>query len=91
MERKTRSAIQYWNFLREDSFVKGAILFRMKDRNLEFKDLSQMMDVPVYKIRHYLNGKTPNLNNFEIVKLGNILGIKLEVKIEFTDDTIGIP
>ena len=83
-----RSPIQHWNYLRADSNLRGAVAFRMKDRNLDKDDIQDAIGMNSYKVRDYIDGKIPNLNNFEIVKLANFLGIEISLDIKFTDGLI---
>lgn len=87
----SRSKIRMWNFLYADSRLRGAISYKMAHRNLESKDIEEATGLDRYDINHYLfRGKEPNLNNYEIIKLANFLGIEVELDLKFDDGRYGI-
>ena len=84
-----RSTIRYWNFLQVDNRLRGAIAHRIDAIGTGTTEIAEAMNLEVYKIRDYLKGKTPNLNNYELIKLANGLGIEVELSVIFRDDTNG--
>lgn len=84
-----RSTIRYWNFLQVDNRLRGAIAHRIDVIGTGTTEIAEALNLEVYKIRDYLKGKTPNLNNFEIIKLANGLGIEVELSVRFRDDFNG--
>ena len=87
----TRSVLHKWGYLRTDSKLRGAIAFRMKDRNLDKEDIQEALGMLPYRVSNYLKGDLPNLNDYEIIKLGRFLGIEISLNVEFRDETLGVP
>lgn len=86
-----RTSIQKWNFLRENSLVRGAISFKRDERGLTNIELGELIGVDPHKVRRYFNCETPNLNNYEIVSLAKKLGLDLDISIKIDNSIEGVP
>jgi transcriptional regulator with XRE-family HTH domain len=65
--------------------------YRLSSRNLTVEDMEEMTGVEHLRFRDYLKGQKPNLSNFEIIKIAKALGMDVEIKVSFDDETAGIP
>ena len=72
-----------WCFFRHSDRVRTAVKFRMKERNLTNKALAEKLDIKPYRISKYLNNKAANLNQFQLYKLCEELGIGVKIVVEF--------
>lgn len=86
-----KSPASRWNFLRENSKLKGVISQRISERGLSQADISNEIGINIYDLKHYLEDIPPNLTNIQIMYLCKILGIEVDLDIEFADQTVGIP
>ena len=78
----TRSPQAMWCFFRGSDKVRTAVKFQMKQRGIIAKDFSEELGIAPYRLSKYLNDKTPNLNQFQLYKVCDKLGIDVKIIAE---------
>ena len=86
-----KSAGSGWNFLRDNEKLRGVISQRISERGLSEKDISDGIGVQVHYLHEYLKSSGPSLTNIQIMYICQLLGIEVDLEIEFEDQTVGIP
>ena len=78
----SRSPQAVWCFFRDSEKVRTAIKFRMMERKLSQKKFSEELGIAPYRLSRYLNEKRPYMNQFQLYKVCEKLGIKVKIQIE---------
>lgn len=80
----TRSVIRYWHYLQSEDRLRGAILYQIESRKASLDDLAEKLSAKKYNLTNYLKNERPALNDYEIIKLANMLGLEISLDIKFT-------
>ncbi len=83
-----RSPIRNWNFLQANERLRGAIQQRIGMYGNELGELATKLACKKSKVSAYLRNVKPNLNDYEVVKLANLVGLDVSLKITLDDDDI---
>jgi len=79
-----RSRIRTWSFLQADDRLRGIITRQYDVYRAGYKGDGKIADklgVKPQKIRDYLKGQRPNLNDFELVKFANTIGVNIDLYV----------
>lgn len=80
-----------WNFLRENSILRGAISFSIDFKELKLIQIERALGISAYKISAYLKNRRPSMSNYDIIRLCEYLGIELSLKINACGDVSESP
>lgn len=82
-----------WNFLRDNAALRSVISYKIEKENHKLSELAPKIGVNHdHLIGYYLKGRKPSLTNFQIVKLADVLGIEVSLKMELrTPTALGTP
>lgn len=78
-----KSPLAKWDILRDDYTLRGLIKSRMGEQGLSRKALAEKTGVSYDQIKNYLAGgyKWKGINQYNLVKIANELGIEVSLKI----------
>lgn len=74
-----------WCVLRSSEKLRSAIEYKIKQRDLTNKKLSEISDIPTSKIIKYRNKYPYHMSQGELIRLCLALGIEVDLRIEFVD------
>lgn len=82
-----------WNFLRDNTALRSVISYKIETGKHKLVDLAEKIGINHdHLIGLYLKNKKPSLTNYQIVKLADVLGIEVSLKIELrTPTALGAP
>ena len=76
-------ATSWWCYLRSNSRLKLAIDTRIKERNLNNVQLSELTSIPKDRLGRYLRGVSPNITQFQLITLARELNISINLQVTF--------
>ncbi len=80
-----RSPIRNWKFLQADDRLRGFIQQRIGSYGNEIGELADKIPCKKSEISAYLRNVKPNLNDFELIKLADLVGLEVTLKITLND------
>ena len=78
----SRSVESSWCLFRGNDKVRDSIKFIMDRKNITAKAICDELGIAPYRMSLYLNNKVPNVNQMQLWKICNHLGISVDINIE---------
>lgn len=82
MSRTDKSVEASWCFFRGSDTVRDAIEFRLKQTGRTAKSVCDETGIDPYRMSLYRNNRIPNVNQFQLYKICQALGIGVKINVE---------
>lgn len=76
-----RQLTPHWCFLRDNPRLRGIVLHVKESRGLTLRQIARETDIADDRISKWLRNIKPNLNQRQLVKICELLGIEVELKV----------
>lgn len=74
-----------WCILRNSSQLRTLIQYKIRQKDWLIKETAEKAGVETYRLSRYLNRRTPNLTQFQLMKVCEVLGVEVSLDIKILD------
>lgn len=74
-----------WCILRNSTKLRTLIKYKIRSKEFKIVETAEKAGVETYRLSRYLNSRTPNLTQFQLMKVCDLLGIEVSLDINIID------
>ena len=83
---KKAQTVTSWCFLRTSQKLRAAVRFKLQEKGNPWNHIESTLGIRRYRISSYLNGMDLPMTQYDLIRLCNYLGLKVDIDVSINYD-----